>query len=141
MAHVTFPKDSRGTFRRERRERQLKADAELAANKQTAKVRDSHKCRWPGCECSKGRYKPLLESAHIEDRSTGGSDETENLFTCCDERHRGTPSLHSKDLAIEKLTPLGANGLLAFYQRDPESGRMECIAVEKAVGISETRGQ
>ena len=139
MSPTNF-KPPRGTFRRERRERQLAADARLNEQKRLAKVRDGMKCRWPGCQCSKGRYKPLLESAHIEDRSTGGSDETENLITLCDERHRGTPSLHSKDLAIEKLTPRGANGRLAFYQRDPETGVLTHIFTDPITQVSETRG-
>lgn len=143
MAHVTFFKEPRGTARRERRERQLAADRHLDANKSKAKARDlrfAHGCRYALCPCHKSRYKPVLESAHIDDRSTGGSDEAENLVTLCDERHRGKPSLHSKDFRVDKLTDKGADGPLAFYLRNPETGEMEHVYSERSVGISETRG-
>jgi hypothetical protein len=134
------PRPSRGTGRRERRERKTKAEAHLDDQKAIAKKRDEYKCRWPGCKCSKGRYKPLLESAHIVDKSLGGSDETENLMTICDNRHRGTPSLHSKDLKIEKLSDKGANGLLSFYAKNQETGEWEHVFTEKYIAVSTTKG-
>lgn len=142
LAPGALAKQPRGTFRRERRERETAAESHLKANKATSKARDLYfakGCRFLLCECHKGKYKPRLESAHLVDKSLGGSDETENLVTLCDELHRGAPSLHSKDFRIDKLSPLGADGCLAFYLRNPETGEMEHIYSERSVGISETR--
>lgn len=136
-------KPPRGEHRRERRERETAVVTQRNANKAKAKARDlqfAHGCRFLLCDCRKSRYKPKLEVAHLDDISTGGSDETENLVLLCDERHRGAPSLHSKDFRIDKLSPLGADGCLAFYLRNPETGELEHVYSERSVGISETRG-
>lgn len=143
MPHVTFPKPARGEYRRERRAREAAIISHRNANKAKVRARDLHfakGCRFLLCECHKGPYKPLLECAHLEDISTGGSDETANMVLLCDERHRGTPSLHSKDFRIDKLTDLGADGPLSFYLRNPETGEMDHVYSERSVGISETRG-
>lgn len=126
-----------GAYSRQRKEDRLDLEAERKKKKQQARVRDGHKCRWPGCDCK--RLKLRLEVSHIVPISLDGSDETENLILLCFERHQGKPSLHSHDLEIEKLTPDGADGLLAFYERDEETGEMKHVATEKYIGVSEPR--
>lgn len=143
LTSADLRKPARGDYRRERRERETAVVSHRNANKAKAKARDQQfakGCRFRLCECHKSRYKPLLEVAHLDDISTGGSDETENLVLLCDERHRGTPSLHSKDFRIDKLTPAGADGPLSFHLRNPETGVMEHCYSERSIGISETRG-
>jgi hypothetical protein len=133
-------KPVRGEYRRARRDKRMAGETYLREQKRIAKARDGGKCRWPGCDCGKNGRKPLLESAHLIDKSRGGSDDASNLISLCDERHRGTPSLHSKDLHIEPLTPHGANGVCAFYARHPETGKVEHVATERIIGLSAPRG-
>lgn len=129
-------KPARGDFRRERLAR---ADAERSqrdANKRLSKKRDGFKCRWPHV-CRKG---DPLESAHLVNLSQGGSDETSNLITLCQSIHNGQRgSLHSQERHIEPLTDMGADSVCAFYERHPETGRVECVAIERVIGISEAR--
>lgn len=134
MSGLAFPKPERGSLRREREsQRAAERAAELKA-KQLAKARDGHKCRWPHkCE----RIDPI-ESAHLVDKSLGGTNTTDNLITLCQRVHRGAVSIHSKLLKVEPLTERGANGPCAFYQLG-ESGNWEHVATEKAVGVSEVR--
>lgn len=129
------PKPERGSARRQREEDRAKAHAFELQQKAKAKKRDNHTCRWPH-RCAKGEP---LESAHIVDKSRGGSNDTHNLITLCQKIHRGAVSIHSKDLRIDPLTSRGADGLVAFYQLDRETGYWEHVATEKAIGITEAR--
>ena len=130
------PKDAPGKFKRERHERATSAATAEKNAKMQAKARDQHKCRWPHT-CHKA---DRLESAHLVDKSLGGSNEPSNLITVCLSVHQGPNSLHSKTRLIEPLdAQLGANGPCAFYEANPETGELVHVATEKAVGVMETR--
>ena len=133
--HVgSFEKAYKGQFRNERLDARAAIRTARLKAKADSKKRDGHKCRWPHV-CR----KPVrLESAHLVNLSQGGEDTTENLITLCLEVHQGRRSLHSQDRKIEPLTAAGANGPVAFYEKN-EAGRMVHIASERAVGISEAR--
>lgn len=134
------PKPHRGEFRREREDKRRSIANARKANKATAKARDSRQCRWPGCSCRRVQ-STILESAHIVDLSLGGSDETSNLITVCQDVHRGPWSIHTKDKEVRPLTSAGADGLCEFYERNPETGVMEHIATEKYLGVSVAVGR
>lgn len=126
-------KPAKGTAWLERKLARMDVEATRKVNKAAARRRDM-KCRWPKCECY--RLTARLEVAHIDDLSRGGTDDTDNLVTLCFLTHQGPRSLHSKDRAIVKLTPAGANGPLAFYMRG-EDGVMYLVARETSVRILE----
>lgn len=129
------PKDAPGTFKRERHERAAEETATEKANKVAAKKRDGHKCRWPH-RCHKA---DRIESAHIVDKSLGGSDDTSNLITVCLSIHQGPGSIHAKGKKVEPTSALGADGLCAFYQKNAITGEWDHIATETAINVSETR--
>lgn len=130
------PKPPKGTFLRERKQRQMDADAAEERNKAIVRKRDKT-CRWPHCDC--GRFKLRLEVAHMVDKSLGGSSEPDNLILLCFEKHQGRPSLHSGDLDIQPQTPAGANGPCDFRKKD-DDGRWIVVASERYIGVSVTRG-
>lgn len=80
-----------------------------------AKKRDG-RCRWPEKHKCRGGE---LEAAHIEDASTGGAMDAENLVTVCPWIHRrGPESIHGKQLKVEKETARGAWAALSFWKQD-----------------------
>lgn len=135
-------KDAKGTALVERRLKRRALDAHEKAEKRAVMVRDHQACRWPHCEFRTMRIP--IEVAHLQHKSMGGNpanDRSERhlMLALCRLHHQGARSLHSGDLRVEPLTHLGTEGRLAFYTR-AESGRWECIAIEKGVGVSEARG-
>ena len=134
--YLSLQKPAKGTALRERRERQK--DREAYEKREKAKVRARDKsCRWPGCECRSLRLP--LEVAHLVAKSLGGSNDAENLILLCQPVHQGRPSMHSGDLEVRPQTSRGANGPCDFYMlRD--GGRWECVASERMVCVSTTRG-
>jgi hypothetical protein len=138
--HVTFPKPLRGEYRLEctgkKRSRKLAEDKTMAQ----AKRRDGNKCRWPRCV-----YKELvIECAHLDHRKMGGNpagDKTQRhkLIALCVRHHDQFDGRALPDIAIEPVNAKdGTDGPCAYYVRG-ESGRMEHVATEKYIGVSEAR--
>jgi len=138
----TFFKEPLGTHVRQRRARRAAVVSAEKANKLKVRARD-HGCRWPGCECRGLRL--TTEVSHIDDKGMGGDHAlrsgTDNMVELCVERHRGTTSLHSGDLRIDKLTDRGADGPLAFYRKNAESGEWVHLWTDRTIGVSETHGR
>jgi hypothetical protein len=134
------PKPLRGAYKLERA---AKRSARVAAEQkvmQAAKRRDGGKCRWPRCE-----FKALaVEPAHMDHRGMGGNpsgDKTQRhkIIALCVRHHdqfdgRAVPDIDIVPVYAEQ----GTDGPCAFYQRS-EWGRMEHVATERFIGISETR--
>ncbi len=140
MAHVSFPKPLRGECLLERRERKAELTRHEQRGMQAAKKRDGGVCRWPRCYYHKHRGIPV-DACHMVHRGAGGNpsgDRTQRhlIVTLC-RIHHG--QYDAAKIEIEPLTEQHADGPLAFYAQS-ESGRMECVAVEKTIGISEQRG-
>lgn len=110
-------------------------DAEMRAGRK----RDGNRCRWPGCT---GKYRGLdlpIDMAHfLEHRKMGGNptgDRTmADLVVALCRRHHN--ALDDDVIGIEPTSDANANGLLAFYERNKETGQMEHIATETAIGVS-----
>ncbi len=139
--HQTFTKPAKGSYILERRAKRKAIEAHEEAQKRKVRQRDKT-CRWPGCECQ--RVKGIrLEVAHLDDKGMGGDhgerSTADQMILLCFLRHQGQPSLHSGDLKIEPQTELGTYGPCDFYARN-EAGRLELIASETSIGVSETRG-
>lgn len=136
------PRPPRGEYRLKqrgkKRSRKLAEDKAMA----DAKRRDGNKCRWPRCH-----YKDLaVECAHLEHRKMGGNpagDKTQRhkLIALCVRHHDQFDGRTVPDIDITPVNSAqGTDGPCVYYQRG-ESGRMEHVATEKWIGISETRGQ
>lgn len=133
-------KPARGTKLLEHRKRSAESKAFEKSVMREAKVRDGWQCRFPNCEF---RAKELpIDVCHERHRGIGGNptgDRTDRryLISYC-RIHHGMYDRHEID--HEHLAPLkGADGPCAFYRRI-ESGRMECVAVERMIGMPEMRG-
>lgn len=107
---------------------------------QAAKKRDGHVCRFPRCEY-KAKDLPIDAAHAFQHRGSGGNpkgDLTERKLICSLCRaHHGLLDAH--EIAIDAMTDRLADGPLMFSARHRETGRMQCVAVEKAIGISESR--
>jgi hypothetical protein len=103
------------------------------------KALDGWHCRWP--ECDIPLTMPMwgvIEASHYAAEGMGGDPNLvrctlENLLSLCHWHHRGPKGVDQSGLArYEPLNPtLGTRGPVAFYLRDPETGR------EFLVGITE----
>lgn len=143
MAHVTFPKPARGTALLERRAKRRALDAHEKAEKAAVMVRDGRQCRWPRCEYRTMRIP--IEVAHVlGHKALGGNpandrSQRNRMAAMCKLHHQGATSLHSGDLRIEPLTQGLLDGPCAFYEKS-DTGRWDCVGVERTIGVSETRG-
>lgn len=84
-------------------------------------ARDGHRCRACGARCNP-QAMTMLEKAHhhhVEFRSRGGMDTTENTATLCAQCHE---AVHRHSLRLQKLTPEGADGPLAVERYSDEHG-------------------
>jgi len=102
-------------------------------------ARDHNVCRACGKRC-KPFATTLLEKAHrhhIEYRSQGGMDVSENVVSLCYECHDGVHV--KKTLWIDKLTAAGADGPLSFSRLNTESGEWFVYKQETASGLREGR--
>lgn len=144
MAHVTFPKPAKGTAfmaRKDRRADRVQAEQKVM---QAALLRDGRRCRWPDC---KGTYRGLtlpVDAAHFQGhRGPGGNpdgsrtERTGQIVSLCRECHR---QLDAHARRIDALTDAGADGTLAFYEKQ-ESGKWLHVASETARGVSVAVGQ
>lgn len=133
------PKPVKGAYALERHAKRQAIKRHEEQEKAAVRQRD-RVCRWPACEYK--ALKPRLEVAHLDDKGMGGDHGArtarERMVLLCWLHHQGPTSLHSGALEIEPLTKRGTDGPVAFYRR-AESGRMECVAVERSIGVSETR--
>lgn len=135
---IAFPKPARGSALLARRQQKSERDKYERQQKALVRKRDRW-CRWPACEYRRAGMEIPLEVAHVRDKSLGGSSEARQLIYLCRLHHQGPCSLHSKDLAIVPLDmQLGTDGPCLFQQRN-QWGRLETIAVERTIGISEAR--
>jgi hypothetical protein len=140
MPHQTFAKPLRGSFLLERRERKAELKAHEQREMQAAKKRDGGVCRWPGCRYAKRKDIPV-DACHMTHRGAGGNPDGSrttraSIWTAC-RIHHGLYDAARID--VQPMTTAGTDGPLMFLEQS-ESGRMECVAVEKSHGISETRG-
>jgi hypothetical protein len=135
-----FLKPVRGTFLLERRAKRRSRVTAEQREMQAAKVRDGGKCRWPRCDYA-GQKLPI-DPCHFVHRSMGGNpkgDRTtrQTVISLCRVHHglfdRG-------DVDIVPMRPVEmADGPCVFFVRS-ESGRMDHVATERVIGVSETRG-
>lgn len=132
LAPGALAKPAKGTALLARRAtRQSRVTAERT-QKQIAKARDGHRCRWPHCA-----YRDVrLESAHLYNKAMGGDhglrSRADQLITLCLLHHQGPRSLHSGDLRIEPQTAREADGPVAFFEL--REGRLVVVAIEQAIG-------
>jgi hypothetical protein len=133
------PKPIRGEYALSRSQRRK---AHKAREKKTMHwvkhVRDGNKCRVPRC-----RYKDIpVDCCHLHHRGIGGNPHEDRtisalLFAACRVHHG---QLDAGDLKVEPLTPAGMDNVVAWYLRDQETGKFQCIGVEQRIGVSEARG-
>lgn len=117
--HGDLAKPAPGTATREHRARARKLRALESLHKVEAKVRDFHRCQFPGCTVQ-GRGR--VESAHLEGKGMGGdhglrSGSAADFVTTCYEHHQGVRSLHSEHVDVRPASDQGANGPLVWYTR------------------------
>jgi hypothetical protein len=102
-------------------------------------VRDGNKCRVPRCG-----YKDLaVDPCHLRHRGMGGNPKEDRttsatVVALC-RWHHGM--LDRGDLEIEPLTPAGMDNVVAWYERDQETGKLHCIGIESRIGVSAERAQ
>ncbi len=139
MERTAKPKPITGEYVLQRRAAQQQHKSREAKTMRDVRRRDGDKCRVPQCEYAK-RNLPI-DVCHTRHRGMGGNpkeDRTvpELLFCACRIHH----GLYDRgELDVEPLTTSGMDGPVAFSRRS-ESGRLECIGVERRIGVSETRG-
>lgn len=132
-------KPIRGAAMLERRGRRAELVAHERREMDAAKRRDGHKCRWPACEFA-GKKLPI-EGAHaFQHRGVGGNPDGSRtarklIVSLCKIHHS---LVDRAELEIEALTNEMADGPLAFFRR-AESGRMQHVASESRIGVSEAR--
>lgn len=142
MAFSTNFKRAKGTAYMESKGRRAdRVNAEQAAL-QAALKRDHRKCRWPNCT---GKFRGLtlpIDPAHIFVHRGMGGDKlgtrtAQNLICgLCREHHR---QLDADEIQIQAMDASLADGCLAFYVKDPETGVFVHIATEVRCGVSEPR--
>lgn len=87
--------------------------------KAKSKIRDSHRCQFPGCHVQGvGR----VESMHLEDAGMGGrlsvSDQAKRFVTGCPDHHQGPRSVHSTHVEMRPQTEDGGDGLVDWFVRE-----------------------
>lgn len=98
-------------------------------------------CRFPRCFCKKRNLVP--QACHLRHRGMGGNPKrdrttTTELLTLCGPRH-GEWAL-GEFVVVPQDTRLGFDGLVDWYAPD-SSGRLECFASEKRIGVSVAVGR
>lgn len=130
-------KPAKGSLLEERRARRARIEADEKAAKAAVVRRDGlHTCRLvPGCT-----EREKHETAHIADKGMGGDhgvrSTTGNMIRACLFHHRGQWSLHSGDLRVDCLTPLGADGAAEVWGKD-SLGIWYLVKRETACGVTE----
>lgn len=138
-------KPARGTALLESRDRRAKRTAAEQKAMQAALKRDGRKCRFPACEFRSKRL-PIDPCHAFQHRGMGGDPSGERtsralIVSLCRAHHGQLDwGVGATEIQIEALTPERADGPLAFYRRHPETGRMEHVASEVRIGVSEMRG-
>ena len=125
--------------RRKRRAETVKAEQ---SEMQAALKRDGHKCRWPGCGGKHSGLDLPIDACHEKHRGMGGNakgDRTTRaqVVALCREHH-GLWDACLIDL--QPLTGDGFDGIVAFYEVDPNSGLPVHVCSEVRIGVPETRG-
>lgn len=115
----TLPKPAKGTATRERRRRAGHVRYIERLRKAEAKVRDGHRCRFPGCPV---RGVGRVESMHADDKGMGGdhgarSSMRADFLTGCYDHHQGRRSVHSGHLEFRATSEAGCDGPVAWYGR------------------------
>jgi hypothetical protein len=139
--HQTFPKPIRGEALLARRERRSVALKLEQAEMRAAKRRDGGKCRWPNCKYAK-KDLPIDAAHFLQHRGAGGNPDgsrttRSTILSLCRIHHS---LLDHCEINIQPMTDANADGPLAFFQLDKETGRMEHVATESRRGVPETRG-
>jgi hypothetical protein len=87
-------------------------------NKQAARRRDGHRCRFPRCGCR--RVSIRLEASHLKHKGAGGNPSGSRstpagLILMCAQRHQdGVVSVHKGTLRVRPLTRKGCDGPVAW---------------------------
>jgi len=144
MDHQTFQKPRRGDFLLARRQATADRKAAERAVMQAAVRRDLNTCRFPRCPFAKKGM--VIDPAHfMRHRGAGGNpsgDRTERtgqIVALCRRHHDMLDKFG--EIEIEPMSSaLLADGPLAFYAINPETGRMEHVYTERTHGVPETRG-
>lgn len=143
QARTAAPKPVAGEHWQDRKQVTRDRKAHEREQMEQARRRDMaacHGCRWPGCEFAS--RKPRLEVSHcFTHRGAGGNPDgtrtvRDQLLLVCFIHHR---RIDTGDAEVQPLTDRGTDGLLSFHERNQETGRMEHVASERAIGISESR--
>lgn len=122
--------------------RAKQAARRTAEDKEMAKARKrDHGCRYPRCYCKRKNLR--IDVCHETHRQMGGNPKldrttTDQLISFCVVRHgewdRGEFTVVPQD------RKLGMDGPVDFYAPD-SSGRLECFASEKRIGVSVAVGR
>lgn len=127
-------KPAKGSYLLERRDRRAKIVANEKEQKALVVARDGAKtCRLvPHC-----REREKFETAHMDDKGMGGDHGVRTvasrMIRACFFHHQGVRSLHSGDLKVECLTPLGTDGPIEVYAKD-EHDQWYLLGRESAPG-------
>lgn len=113
--HQTFPKDPKGTFKRQRTKKRRTADADERSKKDRAKLRDGFRCRKPRCTSV-----TLLHSAHWKHKGAGGNPamdrtQVDELISFCANDHDAFDK--RKTLRVKMLTPRKADGPIEVHEK------------------------
>jgi hypothetical protein len=119
---AALPKPSAAARRLAKHQTKSALKSGESKNKQAARRRDGHRCRFPLCGCRRLRLRN--EVAHLEHKGQGGDplgrrSETGNLILLCVQRHQdGAVSWHHGTMRVRPLTPNGTDGPVAFETWD-----------------------
>lgn len=141
-----FAKPAKGSAYLSSKDR--RADRRDAEQKelQAALKREGRKCRWYDCT---GTYRGLtlpIDPCHMtqpdgtKHRQMGGNPDgtaTQKKWICALCRRHHT-AYDAGQIDLQPLTDAGFDGPISMHERS-ESGRMECVAVESRIGVSEVR--
>ena len=132
-------KPVKGSKQLAHREKTATEKAHEQREMQAALKRDERKCRVPRCEHAS--RKLTIDPAHQRHRGMGGNakgDRTTRatVISLC-RIHHG--DYDRGDLNIEPLTPAVFDSVCAFYVK-AINGKLECIGVERLIGVPVERG-
>jgi hypothetical protein len=148
LASGALAKPLKGSGLLDKRARRARQIAHEQLELQAALKRDHRKCRWPNC---KGTHKGLslpIDPCHLRQpdggpkhRGSGGNPDgsrTDRRYVAalC-RRHHGL--YDAGEIDIVPLTDAGADDVLAFYAKHPETGQVIHVATEQRIGVSVTR--